>query len=70
MMRRTLLLIATLIAFPASAQVLPVLKTYPPAGPPGQPAPVVPGMQAPIEVLRADYAEAGVPERLMETEAR
>jgi len=30
MMRRTLLLIATLIAFPASAQVLPFLKKYPP----------------------------------------
>jgi len=56
MMRKTLLLIAALIAVPASAQVLPFLRKYPPAGPPGQPAPVAPGVQAPIEVLRADFA--------------
>jgi peptidoglycan-associated lipoprotein len=56
MMRKTLLLIAALIAVPASAQVLPFLRKYPPAGPPGQPVPTAPGVQVPIETLRADFA--------------
>jgi peptidoglycan-associated lipoprotein len=49
-------MIAALIAVPASAQILPFLKKYPAAGPPGQPTPVGPGVQAPVEVLRADFA--------------
>lgn len=50
---RTLFFIVALIAAPASAQVLPFLKKYPPAGQqPQAPQPV----QAPIEVLRADFA--------------
>lgn len=56
MKRKTLIVIAALLASPASAQILPFLKKYPPAGQPGQPVPVAQGLQQPIEVLRADFA--------------
>lgn len=59
MKRTTLFMIAALLASPASAQILPFLKKYPPPGQPVQPGqPVPPGqiMQAPIEMLRADFA--------------
>jgi len=55
MMRKSLLLIAALVAVPASAQ-LPFLRKYPPAMPPGQPVPTAPGVAVPIETLRADFA--------------
>jgi peptidoglycan-associated lipoprotein len=55
MMRKTLILIAALIAAPASAQVFPFLKKYPPTA---QPVPVqpAPGVQAPIDIPRVDFA--------------
>jgi len=50
-MRKELLLIAALIAAPASAQIFPFLSKYPTGPqPPAQP------VQNPIEMLRADFA--------------
>lgn len=53
MMRKPLLIIAALIATPASAQIFPFLQKYPTTPQPPQSAQPV---QAPIETLRADFA--------------
>jgi peptidoglycan-associated lipoprotein len=53
---KALVALAALLSSPGSAQVLPFLKKYPPAGPPGQPVATAPGVQMPIEMLRADFA--------------
>jgi peptidoglycan-associated lipoprotein len=52
-MRTSLLLIAALVAAPASAQIFPFLSKYPSGQQPAQSVPPVPN---PIEVLRADFS--------------